>query len=465
MADRRRIVRRPSSGTVVVQDLDDQATYVQVRNSFKVSAPPRQPIMARRQRRYGGARTVGENHDNGSIAFTSLVRGTSVDDCYAKAEALLSVLESPRTGLFFEWRPEGSTKSSFYEIRGPATWQLKDYDQRQMTAVRSMQLDVTIPVGPLVQLDRVTQTIAAHTYSDKVALPSPIGGTAPALVDVTCEFSNTIGARPDLSFAMLGWAPHAAVGSSGNPAPFGKFNGHDTVNTDEMWSFSTQNVTPDDFSSDIEIEVWAYIYVPTGTGGSRATMSLFGAGASIAAVVNRRFPAEWGSIGAPLGITNNYQLYRLGTLTVPCDPDSDPVWTLLINVPTGSSSTGSKLKWIFLNPARSRAVTKTAAPKADIPLWANAAGDPLGNHSYKKTIRGEDLAGFVEVDGGPRYPDSGMGGSPIEMAPGNNDLMILWSENVPNGVASEQTAASTQTSIDSIVTLSITPRVWLAGGP
>lgn len=447
MPDRRRIVRRTAAGSfVLVQDLYDDTSFFHLRDTFKVTAAPRQALLAKRQRRYGGALTIGETHDNGAIGFSSLVRGTSATDCLTKVEQLLSVLESPRPDLFFEWRPDGASNSTYYEIRGPATWQ-PDYSWAKLQGAGSIGVDVTIPVAPIAQLARVTQTITSIANMSLVQIPTAIGGTAPALVDVGIA-SGTVG-KPIIQSMVIAWAPRAAAGPNGNAAPFGPRTGPDTAGTAGTWTFSTTNVTPDDFSDEIELDIWAKIFTPSG-GNQRAVAQVTGASSSGgSAITSPRYTVEWGQLGTPLIDGGGYQLYRLGVIPVPVSPDTDPYWSLKITVPAGA-----KLSTVFINPARARASTVTGKPIADVrPFLIRQGSSPT-----TKTIRGQDLSGVVSVTGGEPLPDSGLGGSPIEMRPGLNDLMLLASNTVPN-------VADTALDLDYTMTavLTITPRVWLAG--
>jgi hypothetical protein len=442
MTDLRRIVRRPSTGTVVVQDVDDQANYYFVRDSFRVAAPPRRPALSTRQRRYGGARVVAETHDNGTIAWSALVKGATTDQALSFVEDLLSVLESPATDLFFEWKPETATSSVFYEIRGPATWQ-PSYSAVQMRGAHSMVVDISIPVAPLAQLDRVTQDLGAITTPALVELDS-IDGTAPALVDVA------ITGNDPAVFGLIAWAPHAVPGPSGNATPFGKHNGPDTTSGGGSWLLSMPNVTPDAFSDEVDVELWAYIKPPT-TGSPRASVQVQGVTSGLSAVTNVRYTAEWGETDPPLNTAGTYQLFRLGVVTVPVDPGHDPFWLLAV-----SPAVGGKLKWVFAVPARSRATSPTGEPLLDVPTFFLGGGGI-------KTIRGQDLSGSIQPVDDPVYRDTGIGGSPIEMEPGINDFMLMLSDKVPNGLASEQGVDAT-VAIDVSVRLTITPRVWLAEG-
>lgn len=444
MADLRRIVRRPTSGTVVVKNLDDQTNYVMNRDSFKVTAPPRHTIMAQRQRRYGGARPVGETHDNGTISWTALVRGATTDACLANVESMLAVLESAATDLFFEWKPVNATSSVFYEIRGPATWQ-SIYSSVQMDGAVSMQVEITIPVAPIAQLDRVVQTFAGANV-DLTQIPVAIGGTAPALVDVGITCTKAI------SFMLMAWTPRAAAGPHGNHSPFGRLAGPDTAGTDGSWTFSMTNVRPDDFSGEIDLEIWARIFVAASTVNPRATSSIVGASSSGGPVITSpRYTAEWGQAGAPLLSTSNYQIYRLGVVPVPVNPDADPYWSLLIDVPAFA-----KLSSVLVVPARARACGATGVILGTAPLFLI----PHGGVATTKTIRGGDLSGVVVAGTGEPLPDSGLGGSAIEMQPGLNDLMLLAAGNVPNTDGSVDSDITYTLS----VTLTITPRVWLAKG-
>src|SRR3954470_15432763 len=181
MADTLRVVTlNPVSGAVTnVKDINDLTTYYTIRESFAVKPPDRQTAYASSSRRYAGSRAVSEAHQNGAVSWSSMVKGTTSDTVLANAESVLTILEDPRIDLYLEWRPDGATNSTYYEIRGPVTW-TPTYKWAQFLGARSMQVDFSIPVGPLARGSRTGITVGALTLPATASVTIP--GDAPALV-------------------------------------------------------------------------------------------------------------------------------------------------------------------------------------------------------------------------------------------------------------------------------------------
>src|SRR4051812_950581 len=107
-----------ASGTAtVLLDLNDVTNRYIVRGSFNVHPPDRQTTYGQQSRRYAGARAVGEAHNNGGISFQLAVKGTTADNVIVAAEAVAAVFESTASDVYLEWRPDGATNSTYYEIR------------------------------------------------------------------------------------------------------------------------------------------------------------------------------------------------------------------------------------------------------------------------------------------------------------------------------------------------------------
>ena len=221
MSDRRRIVTLTASGTVTTL-LDIESTSILAwRDSFTVTAPPRRPVLSTRQRRYGGARTVQEMHDNGSIQDKVLVKAGSADAAIAVVSTLLKILESPRQDLYFEWRPGGATTSVFYEIRGPATYQATTSTVRLESSSPSVDVDITIPVAPLARLAPQTFTIAS-TDLPAVTSITGVGGDAPGLADISIRSGQTATAAAPI-WALIGWWKKITGATPGAIPPWGRF--------------------------------------------------------------------------------------------------------------------------------------------------------------------------------------------------------------------------------------------------
>src|SRR4051812_48587752 len=107
--------KRPS----IVLDLADITNYIPSRGSWKLTPGAERPVMSSSDRRYGGAIQVGASHDNASIARTFRVRGSSANTALQNYENLIKATQD-YAGKFLEWRPDGATRSTFFELRGTA---------------------------------------------------------------------------------------------------------------------------------------------------------------------------------------------------------------------------------------------------------------------------------------------------------------------------------------------------------
>jgi hypothetical protein len=123
--------------------------YFRERGTFQFTPAPSTVQYSRRARRYGGARATGETHDNGSVAWTVYVRGSTLATAVANVEALLAVITDEARGRFVEWQPEGGL-SSFMEIAGPGTW-TPAYDPVEFVQTNAMRVQLVFPTAPLVR--------------------------------------------------------------------------------------------------------------------------------------------------------------------------------------------------------------------------------------------------------------------------------------------------------------------------
>lgn len=479
--DRRRIVTLAADGTpTTIKDLADDVNFFSVRDSFTVKAPARKTVMAQQSRRYGGATAVSESHENGAIGWKALVKSTTADNCNLAVEALLGVLESARLDLFFEWRPDGATSSVFYEVRGPAKWQ-SEYRQVQYAGAFSMMVDIEIPVGPLARVAPSTQTISSTTFPLHKTDLTAIGGDAPALCDVSIRASG--GSQAPI-WALIGWSKRPSSPLSGSVAPFGiieaetgtlstwaaigtdaNFRGSNGVRVTTSGSGSASAVYPVDPSTmaadqftrgTVDIEVWARIELGSGVVSPRLTLSLEpNAGSSFGA---SQYSHEYGSTGKLLirpGSGTRYRFVRLGTLTMPVDPVTPLKWNVKVAGTWATSSSGDfGLDYLVMVPVKQRACGKTGvANDGTAPKFIASTSDTT------KTIR-SDLSGLVGSAAGNQGRDSGLGGSPIELPPGNVDLVVVLSSVVPDDPTVD--TSSMQLSHTSTTgALVITPRYWL----
>jgi hypothetical protein len=139
---------RPS----VLLDLNDMSNFAMVRESFQVvfGQGGKQAVMSPADRRYGGERQHGEITPNGQLTWSALVMGATADATIATVESMLAQLEANPRELLLEWRPDGASQSSLFEVRGTASWECK-YLWAQFAGAKSMVFNVSVPVAPLAR--------------------------------------------------------------------------------------------------------------------------------------------------------------------------------------------------------------------------------------------------------------------------------------------------------------------------
>lgn len=129
----------------VLLDVHD-GDSIRVRD-FKVTPADKQAIYPAATRRYGGSRKAGEVHGNGQLQVAWILRDSSADEVLERWDELAALLESSRADLFYEWRPGGASRSTFFRLRGglPAEW---DYVWWQFDR-EILQLTAGFVVAPL----------------------------------------------------------------------------------------------------------------------------------------------------------------------------------------------------------------------------------------------------------------------------------------------------------------------------
>ena len=479
--DRRRIVTLAADGTpTTVKDLDDEVNFFSVADSFTVKAPERRTVMAQRQRRYGGATAASESHGNGAVGWKVLVKATTADNCNLAVEAMLGALETGRLDYFFEWRPDGATSSVFFEIRGPAKYQ-SDYSPRQYQGAQSMVVDIEIPVGPLARGAVSTQAISSTTFPLHKTDLSSIPGTAPALCDVGIRASGGSAAPV---WALIGWwqRPGSPLASSvppvgiieaesgtpttwaaiGTDATFRGSNGVRATTSgagtaSDVFVVDPSTLAQDEFArGTIDIEVWARIELASTVVSPRLTLSLSpNAGAGFGAT---QYSQEYGSAGKLLVLPSSgtrFRLVRLGTITMPVDAAAPVKWNLNVAASWAGGSSGSfGLDYIVCVPVKQRACGKTGVPlDSAFPKFIASTSDT------NKTIR-SDLSGKVAAGSANAARDSGLGGSPIELPPGNVDMVFLLSSVVPDDPTVD-TSSMQLSHTSTTALLTIAERRWL----
>lgn len=487
-ADIRRIVTiDDTAGTVTpVLNLESAPTYQSVRGSTKITPGPRKPTMARSQRRYGGSRQTGESHDNGTFSWQILVSGTTADLAMTNVESLLTVIESPALTYYLEWRPANTTNSVYYELRGPATWQ-PTYEWAQFNGALSMVVEVSFPVAPLIRHTAYNIAIASTTMPNTIALASAITGNAPALADISLTASGGTSAP---IWALIGWTKRPTTPLAASVAPWGVIEAETgtslvtwatgVANAGWRGNFALEAITSgagsasalfavdpstmaaDNFSrGEITVEVWARIYIANAVVSPKLILSVEPfAGVAFGAA---QYSAEYGSAGKPVAQpssgTSSSRFVKLGTINLPVDTIAPLKWNVKVAATWAAGSTGNlNFDYLVMVPSRQRALSPTAKPNdATFPKFIASTA------ATTKKIR-SDLSGQVASGAGNLGRDAGLGGTMIELPPGNVDLLVKLSSLVPDDptvdVSTEQVTHAAVTG-----NVRVTPRSWLAGGP
>jgi len=479
---------RTDLGTVTI-DLNSTTSGFQiVRDTFKIQAPERQAQFSQTSRRYGGANQTSETHGNGAVGASFFVSGASAEAAIVRWETLLSTLEDTHEADYFlKWQPEGvaSNRAVFYQIRGAASWEAQ-YRPLEFSQNKTLVFDVSWPVAPLARGAAIAFSTTQQAYPATVSIPNATGysvgvpGTAPALLDLSVAQTAT---APGIDFFMVGWTQKPATPTTSTYAPFGAIEvstgsaaptGVTATNFTHTTSPNRVRVTSpaaapttytldidvdpstlirDDFTrSEIQLEVWARIYVNT---AHRATVvTSLEPSAANAVGSTSRYTAEFGSSGKLLATPasgSGWYFYRLGTLPAVVDTNNKAIYKLRLAT-TFAAAVASEfaIDYVAVVPAKQRALTPTGrALDSSYPRFINSTG------TTTKTVR-NDLSGWL---GTTPFPDSGLGGQVLEIPPGNVDMFIKPTLGVPDVATTADDLSQTLT-----ITGTIIPRYFLARG-
>jgi hypothetical protein len=132
-------------------------------------------------------------------------------------------------------------------------------------------------------------------------------------------------------------------------------------------------------------------------------------------------------------------------------------WNLVLTATVAIGSSGTYgVDELYLVVKRQRAVQASTKPNdATFPKFVASTSET------SKTIR-SDLRGKVAQPPNPAYPDAGMGGAVMEIAPVVTDLFVELSSLVPDDPTSD--TSSEQLSHSATVHAAIVPRVFLFRG-
>ena len=484
-----------------------------VRDSFKTQAPARKQQFSDSNRRYGGSRISSETHDNGAVAASLLVTGSSADDAVNRWETTLTAIESSSADYFIKWQPESATYPVYYEVRGPATWNAAYRWIEFQTASKPLVFEVSWPVAPLATRQPITFTTSSGTYPATVAIPSASGysvsvpGSAPALLDLR------VNSAAIANWFKVSWTKTPATPLSNSVAPFGVLplvnstpaaaasttllsgtvsgvtytaamtavadstalnNGRATVASPASGGtygvavdIDPSTLNEDDFSNgEVSLEVWARMKVAS---NHAATVTLSLEPADGTSFGEARYTSEYGSVGKGLPVpssgTGAWHYYRLGTVTAYVDKYGGKKWRLVTKVYFSAASTNAfGIDYLAVVPSRQRALLPTGKPFNATSYPAFIPSASATTKVVKSDLSGWTVAGTATATS-VYHPDSGLGGQLMEIPPGNVSLFVKSSEEVPDEPVAATMLATADTESQTL-TISgiITPRYFLGRG-
>lgn len=353
------------------------------------------------------------------------------------------------------------------------------------------------------------------------------------------EFNPTI-------WALLGWTPKPDTGLARAPfglfsateaasyggvnleAPAGAFGGKALAATTgywwAFWEVDPSTMTPDSFSGEVAVEVWARMLVTSGLDIiSNPGLTLSAQPQDGVGYGAPRFTDEWGAGGRPLTVNegggNLWRMTRLGTLHLLVNPLAPRVWKIMLE---GTSRVEGVwgVNYLLMVPSTQRACSPSSKVNNSSypPFIANvgptvktvrhdlsaviAKGSvfltgALTNKSIAIELassKGLEVGMAVEGEGVPRgatiteveaggklieisqeaeetatrtlkfskygHPDHGLGGQLLELPPGETDLLVKLSSLVPDDPTLN--AFSEQTQHEASVKVTVVARYNLA---
>ena len=415
----------------------------------------------------------------------------TADSVIQAVEALLALGEDTTRGRFIEWAPEDAAASTYYEIAGPASFDL-DYDWVVWKGTKSMIVTIDYPVRPLAQGEMVTQTLASSTAPASWNLTAiQTGAKAKADVIIRANSPSNVPA-----WGLLTWTRQLVSNGLSGITPFGLIEGeaatgmatlavngsagatfHNSSNISvatsgagsgyAYWSLDISQLYPDDFTdSTVDVEIWARVACASSVTSPKLTASLQPtAGANYGPTL---YTQEYGSGGKLLygGATNALRIVRLGTITAQIDKTNPSLWDLRVDAAWDAGSSGTlAIDYLFLNPARQRLLGRTGVSAVSYtgPTPTNNSGFPLfipSTNDTRRWIR-SDGTSYLSNDGTHYNRVAPLGGGNIELSPGVNTLALLLSSGIPDDPAAVSSDAVSYTNISG--TVNITPRYNLLG--
>lgn len=151
----RTVLLSPGGRAVVKLNLEDTTakTWYKGQGTFKIVPPAKTVGWSRSARRFAGQVQSGESTENWTVIGTWWVKGTTPDEVIQNVEKLMSEVDdvaalTPYQPKLLEWRPDGASNSTFFEMRGAGIY-APVYDWRVFAGVPMMRVDLSWPIAPL----------------------------------------------------------------------------------------------------------------------------------------------------------------------------------------------------------------------------------------------------------------------------------------------------------------------------
>jgi hypothetical protein len=429
------------------------------------------------------------------------VFGGSPSEALQKVESVLAQIEANPWSLLLEWKPAGASEPSLFEVRETGNW-TPEYDERAFTGAGLFVFQVQIPVAPLVQGLPVSVYKGTGLTLPAVLELNSIPGDAPAKAEVGIEpQATTDPASAVAAWALIGWCSRPttpipktvrqeeeAKEAAWSHPPFGLLEATGAEYQEEWveklsgearggkllaataasgklyqagWRINPATMVPDSFSGELAVEVWGRVMLaPT---LKTPTLVVSARSESESNYAASRYTDEFGSAGRTLTVPSTktcFRMTRLGTLHLLIEPLRVQPWWLWVTGSVGAGSSGEwGINYLMLCPVMQRACSPTSKELAG-PSYPKFSTRPY----CLKTIR-SDLSGWANFYGGSGgFPDTGLGGSLLELPPGNTNLLVKLSNLVPDDPTITGTPATTSDALaftSAKVEVTVTPRWFL----
>lgn len=248
-----------------------------------------------------------------------------------------------------------------------------------------------------------------------------LGGYSPLAVIPAIGHEQENGTTDTVATSMVGTVERATVSGAGSLAL--------------SYILDPQITEADDYTDDeLEMEVWARVNISSATLGVRgaAWVNPVEAAYNADTLGARRSAHLWGVAGRPITKPSSgtaWRLVRLGIVPVRIERDNPaPVRFTVAFTWTGGSG-NFDVDWVGVCPYRSRCLGPTGVSYSGggYPDFIATNADEV-----TKSVR-SDLSAVVSAPPSlTRYPDHGLGGSLLELPPGQVDLLVVLSDLVPD---------------------------------